>query len=418
MNYFRTAALAATAGLALLATSVSANTSQCEFRASEEFPIGNPAGVAISNSQAMEQLINSPRGQSLLASSPAECRGFVISESMRISGLMPAAPLVPNVKMRIAIPTRFTAPQPVVFAPQPLPPANTGTASPGGGAMLDARDDELSRRIAALEDGGGNSTELAALRADLASLRAERSQASQPVVRNTTRVVRETRVVNQGLNDKDREELGLWTRTRGSFSSAITRLFGTGEDNPKTEVREDGIIGGLQATDVNHEGRIAANEAKLSSWWMPQWWWFIPLLLIVALVALIITAVGSRGLAEKTDLDTKADSTTVTDLSKRVDEIDARLTDTEHQVGKKIVALAPDLDVKIDRMRENDELTTAVVVDGEIFEAQLRKGAGSEVFIVSGVNGQKAENAVMAHNLNRVLRKAAYDGRLVVKAIP
>lgn len=284
--------------------------------------------------------------------------------------------------------------------------------------MLDARDDELSRRIAALEAGGGSSTELAALRADLASLRAERSQASQPVVRNTTRVVRETRVVNQGLNDKDREELGLWTRTRGSFSSAITRLFGTGEDNPKTEVREDGIIGGLQAADAASDRRHDATEAKLSSWWMPQWWWAIPLLLIVALVALFITAVGSRGLAEKTDLDTKADQKTVDELKTEVGQLKDRMTDTEDQVGKKIVAIAADVTVKLARMKEGDELTTAVVVDGEIFEVQLRKGAGSEVFIVSGVKGQKAENVVMAYNLNRVLRKAAYDGRLVVKAIP
>lgn len=304
---------------------------------------------------------------------------------------------------------------------EPQPPANSG-GSPniraGGGAMLDARDDELSRRIAALEAGGGSSTELAALRADLASLRAERSQASQPVVRNTTRVVRETRVVNQGLNDKDREELGLWTRTRGSFSSAITRLFGTGEDNPKTEVREDGIIGGLQAADAASDRRHDATEAKLSSLWMPQWWWAIPLLLIVALVALFITAVGSRGLAEKTDLDTKADQKTVDELKTEVGQLKDRMTDTEDQVGKKIVAIAADVTVKLARMKEGDELTTAVVVDGEIFEVQLRKGAGSEVFIVSGVKGQKAENVVMAYNLNRVLRKAAYDGRLVVKAIP
>lgn len=416
MNYFRTAALAATAGLALMATSVSANTGPCEFRASKEYTMAIPAGREVTNNEAMSQLINSAEGQTQLANSPTECRGFVTSESMRISGLMPAALLVPNVKVRIAIPTRFTPPQSAELAPPPPLPANTGAVGPG--AVIDGQIAALTRRIAALEAGGGDPTEIAALRADVSSLRAERSQASQPVVRNTTRVVRETRVVNQGLNDKDREELGLWTRTRGSFSSAITRLFGTGEDNPKTEVREDGIIGGLQAADAASDRRHDATEAKLSSWWMPQWWWAIPLLLIVALVALIITAVGSRGLAEKTDLNTKADSTTVTDLSKRVDEIDARLTDTEHQVGKKIVALAPDLDVKIDRMRENNELTTAVVVDGEIFEVQLRKGAGSEVLIVSGVNGQKAENAVMANNLNRVLRKAAYDGRLVVKAIP
>ncbi len=414
MNYFRTAALAATAGLALMATSVSANTSPCEFRASEEFPIGNPAGVAITNSQAMEQLISSPRGQSLLASSPAECRGFVISESMRISGLMPAAPLVPNVKMRIAIPTRFTAPQPVVFAPQPLPPANTGTASPGGGAMLDAEIAELRRQRASGEASPEVLARLAALEARPASAgpdlrpqisRLERQYAGLQSRPAATLNASDSRLLQQlpGQIAAMREaQTATETAEKKAAESATTA---NGAATTATTASAAAQQHQTAAEDAANRSETAAS--KLTGWLPWVWWTLLPLLL----VGLLIWMLARSGMAKKTDHDdTKADATTVTDLSTRIDGLDARLTDTEHQVGKKVVALESNLDAKLARMKEGDEVTTPVVVDGVVYEVGLRKGVGREAFITSGVKGHTVSNAVK--DLAAALSNAAWSGRL------
>jgi hypothetical protein len=420
MFNFRTVALATTSvtsGIVLMAlpTPASANTVRCEFVASAPVTVNNTTSAAITNTTAVENAIASPEGQRRLANSPPECRSAVAAASLQQSRLNPTGMVAPNttVSVTISIPRILPSPaapaQPATLQP-PAAPANTGTAGPG--ATIDGQIAALNRRIAALEAGGGDPTEIAALRADVASLRAERAQAGRPVVRNTTVVRRETRVINQGLNAKDRGELDLWTRTRGSFSSAITRLFGTGPDNPETREREDGIIGGLQATDAEHTRKIGVLE-NLLSWTYWALWTLLPLLL----VGLAVFFLARSGLAKKTDHDdTKADATTVADQSKRIDDLDARLTDTEQQVGKKIVALAPDLVATVAGMKEGEEITTPVVVEGVAHEVVLVKGIDDEVFIKSGVEGHPAGNAVKVNHLTRTLRKAAYDDRLNVKA--
>lgn len=358
---------------------------------------------AITNAEAVRRIVASPEGRAALPASQPGCD--VVAETLRRNNLVGSGVISrgDSIQVALAIPARPAVAQ---------PPANAVGAPPGGGAMLDAELAEMRRQ----RDAGVASpevlTRLSAAEADLASLRAERVQAGRPAVRNTTVVRRETRVVNQGLNQEDRTVLDSWKNAREGITNTFGRLFGTGPDNPETREREDGIIGGLQATDVEHTRKIGVLE-NLLSWTYWALWTLLPLLL----VGLAVFFLARSGLAKKTDHDdTKADATTVADQSKRIDELDARLTDTEQQVGKKIVALAPDLVATVAGMKEGEELTTTVVVESVAHEVGLRKGAGDDVFIVSGVKGHVASNVVKAYNLTRTLRNAAWSDRLNVKA--
>lgn len=310
MLNLRTAAFAATSGFALMAlpTPASANTVRCEFVASAPITVNNTTSAAITNTTAVENAIASPEGQRRLANSPPECRQAVVTASLQQSRLNPTGMVAPNTTVSVSISIPRILPSPAAPA-EPAAPANVGGAPSGGGAMLDARDNELSRRIAALEAGGGNSTEIAALRADLASLRAERPQASQPVVRNTTRVVRETRVINQGLNGEDRSNLDSWTKARKSITDTLGRLFGTGEDNPQTEAREDGIIGGLKAADAESDRRHDATEATLENNG-----WLIYLALALGLISLLWASILQRSKASKKEVRT---SVVISDESRK-----------------------------------------------------------------------------------------------------
>lgn len=325
MNTFRSAALAATAGVALMASSAHAATcyDQTVAAMGSFWPGGaasmTPAGVNAGIQKAGVSLLV----QKVSPKVDESCRPHIANNANAYAGI--GQPVEP---VRAAPPP---APKPVVVAPPPAPaPSATPTAPAGGGAMIDAKITELERKL----DAGGLDADTARqIRAEISSLRSEVSRLRSPT--SVTRTVK----VNQGPNPADKERWDGAAAQSKSNTSLLDKLFGyKGPDGKEVK----GIVPGLQGnldrvneklfgkdgkSDViaDHETRIAAGEAKLSSWWTPRWWWFIPLLLIVALVALIITAVGSRGLAEKTDLDTKADSTTTDALSKRIDGLDDKL---------------------------------------------------------------------------------------------
>ncbi len=418
----RTAALATTSvtsviSLMAMPTPAWAQQGNCTYGQPISITLTNPRGENLTNQVAVERAIGDSQVQALLRNAPAQCRAFVVTESLRISGLAPSAQLAPSVQVRIAIPTGFTAAPAETVAPQLRDaPANAGATRPG--AQIDTILGNHESRITAIENrlAGGNidADTARSLRAELATLRSRRPT-------SVTRTV----TINRGPNPADERRWNQAAAASRRNTGLLDQLFGHKGPNGE-EVQ--GIIPSLQGgldrvsdklfgndgtSDViaNHESRITTTEGKLASWWAPQWWWFL-----VALVAFLAWRFFRKESATKDDLTTKADATTVADQSKRIDDLDARLTDTEQQVGKKIVALAPDLAATVAGMKEGEELTTTVVVESVAHEVGLRKGAGDDVFIVSGVKGHVASNVVKAYNLTRTLRNAAWSDRLNVKA--
>ena len=175
----------------------------------------------------------------------------------------------------------------------PVNSTQTNTSAPaGGGAMLDAKDSELERKLAA---GGLDADSARQIRAEISSLRSEVSR-----LRSPTAVVR-TVTVNQGPNPVDKARWDTAASQSSNNTGVLDKLLGY--TDPKTGKEVKGTIGNLQddlgrvkenlfgkngKKDVitDHENRIAATEAKLSSWRTPQWWWFAILVGAMVLVAL------------------------------------------------------------------------------------------------------------------------------------
>ena len=211
------------------------------------------------------------------------CRPYVANNANAYAGLgQPSEP----------------APQPAATS-APVNSTQTTTSAPaGGGAMLDAKDAELERKLAELERklaAGGLDVESARqIRAEISSLRSEVSR-----LRSPTSVVR-TVTINRGPNPDDKARWDDAAAQANSNTGLLDKLFGyKGSDGKEVK----GIIPGLQddlgrvkeklfgkdgKSDViaDHETRIAANEATLSSWRTPQWWWFAILVGAMVLVAL------------------------------------------------------------------------------------------------------------------------------------
>ena len=328
----------------------------------------------------------------------------------------------------------------------PVNSTQTTTSAPaGGGAMLDAKIAELEARLASANTPAEVQAAQAALaaavnRAEAAAEAAKR--ASADAAKQMNRVSSRPGVSPQAINaaaanlQAAQKQLG----NANEQLDAIRTLAGQAKSSAASAANSAGIAATAQAeTATLRQGAAASatrakSEADLSKsaadraetaaknaeasggFDLLDWvlWVVIPILVI----GLIFYWHTRTGLATETAVDLKADITTTDALATRIDGLDARLTDTEDQVGKKVIAIAADVAVKLARAKEGDLLTTAVVADNKIFEVQLRKGAGSDVFIVSGLDkSHDVKNAVTVLNLNRVLRKAAYDGRLVVEAI-
>ncbi len=386
MFNFRTAAIAATMGFAFMATPALAQGT-CEYGQPIQVTLGG-GQENLTNQEAVRRAVASPQGQQLLVNAPAECRSFVVSESLRISGLDPNAQLAPNTTVQIAIPASYTP------AAASQPPVNTGGSQEtrsGGGAAIDAEIAELRRQIATLEVGGGDPTEIAALRADVASLRAERVQANRPsvvrttqVVRGETRVVRETRIVNQGLNDEDRSIVDSWANARGGISNALGRLFGSGEDDPATAEREDGIIGGLQAADADHNDQIE----ELKGW---KWWFLWTLLPILG--ALVLAGLLARWYFAS---NKKVDDG-FTRIDQQFDSVDADLrVDLDSLEGIKL-------------MPEGQEGLCRFTIDGDMHGLVVAKAAGDCVTLDRKVGAVEIGTPVSIRKLQSTLRKAFRD---------
>lgn len=337
--------------------------------------------------------------------SPA-CKGQAAEELLRFAGISDTAPAAP--------------------ASQPTAAATT-SAPAGGGVMLDAEISELR----ALKAAGGNSpAEISALNERLARLEAKRSVQGPDLRPQIRRLEQQlgglrTRPVTS-LSAGDRKQLAALPGqiaamqkaqkdAAGSAASAaenatIANGAATAATNASTKAK------GHQTAAEKAAGRAEAAASKTSNGFGWSDWLLWALLAVITVVVIIVAwfnyEVARDGIVDTEDLALKADSKTVDDLVNLVNDLEVRLTDTEHQVGKKIVAIAADVEHRLARMKDGDELTTAVVVETVNYEVKLRKGLNSDVFIVSGVNGHTASNAVMVYNLNRVLRNAAWSERL------
>ncbi|MEK7462657.1 MAG: hypothetical protein AAB618_03720 [Patescibacteria group bacterium] len=413
MKIFRSAA---TAALLFASTPALAQTVDCNFDRSGTANRMPDAVVAqlgdrkLSGAMLADGALGSinANASQLLASAPEACRQADTLKTawLRLNGLEVGAQYgAEDLRGKVFHLVRY-APDATAPALSPTQP-EVASAPSGGGAMLDAKIAELERRLAS---GNIDAETVRSIRAEMASLRTQlnnlRSQAS----------VTKTVTIDRGPNPADKarwdKAAGQSASNTGVLEKLLTAVGGL-QDQLFGKDNKSGTIGRLKATDADHEKRLGAAEAALLSWWTPQWWWFLVLLGLV-----LLASTGSRrGLARKADLDSKVDQSTFDELKTKVEKLDDRLTDTEDQVGKKIVAIATDLCVRLGFMKEGAEHIEPIVVDDMAYQVGLRKGAGCEVFIVSGIKGHTASNAVKIFHLIRTLRQAAYDGRLTDKVV-
>lgn len=419
MNIIRTAALAATAGIALVASPAWATN--CEFRASAPIPVTGTEGLT--NQAVISRAVASSQGQALLANAPAACLPAVTAASLQFRGLSGNA-LFSGGSVIIAIPVRVvgaptptpaTAPAPTPAptpAPAPSPtPAFTGS---GGGAALDAEIAELRRQIAA----GGDPAAVAGLERRLAALEARPAVRSngpdlRPQISRLERQYADLRRRPAAtLSAADRQllqQLPGQIAAMREAQAATERAAASAQESATTANGAATTATAASATAQDHSTAAAtsARNAAASASWLETNGWLIYLALVLGLISLLWAFVLQRSKASKKDVDAVHD---------RVDDLEDRQQDTEDQVGKKVVVIDRELADRANALTEGEELTTSPVVDGKAFEVKLVKGEGDDVFIMSGVKGHTASNAVKVHHLIRTLRHAAYTDRLDVEA--
>jgi hypothetical protein len=318
-------------------------------------------------------------------------------------------------------------------------PALQQTASQsGGGAMLDAEIAELKAKT-----GADNAAvaEAAARRAEaaVAEARRERDAAATRLQQIVSRPGVTPAQINAAtakyqaaaklLEKAETEAKSAKDSAEAAAQSAglaVTSQIGAAAEHAGAKTQAD-----RSKTEADRA------EVAASKWspWTSTWWDIILAGLIVGLAVgfiiwwkkfrkkdeLLLVEPDLTGLVRKEELDGKADTTTVSDLSKRVDELDARLTDTRDQVGAKDISIPADLIPRATQLEQGEEFTTAVVVndsasEGITYEVGIRKGANDEVFITSGVKGHTVTRAVKISNLVGMLKNAAFGKRLTKKA--
>ena len=207
-------------------------------------------------------------------------------------------------------------------APTPAPaPAPTFSAEPRGGAMVDARIDRIEEKIA---NGGYNSAEIGAMKAEIEALRAAQAVSSST---QSTRVVEKpiytTKTVQVGLSaaatqqliDKAQQQID---RINGKkyLTDADRKLLDELE-NEKTsllkslERRMNSLTG--DGTKKNPDGRVGRIEKRLDALdgWDPREWSLRDLLVAIgALLGTIAFFLGIWNLlrkAGKKEVGRKAD---------------------------------------------------------------------------------------------------------------
>ena len=268
----------------------------------------------------------------------------------------------------------------------PVNSTQTNTSAPaGGGAMLDAKDSELERKLAELERklaaGGLDADSARQIRAEISSLRSEVSR-----LRSPTAVVR-TVTVNQGPNPVDKARWDTAASQSSNNTGVLDKLLGY--TDPKTGKEVKGTIGNLQddlgrvkenlfgkngKKDVitDHENRIAATEAKLSSWRTPQWWWFAILVGAMVLVALWLASRKQTSAPADVNHNVKLDLTGY-----------ARAEDLAGLATKEEVAgVCEELHERVDRVVEDVQLEPNSVKLLKIVKP------GDEAAVVILLNGQ------------------------------
>lgn len=359
MNYFRTAALAATAGLALMASSAHAATcyDQTVAAMGSFWPGGaasmTPAGVNAGIQKAGVSLLV----QKVSPKVDESCRPHIANNANAYAGI--GQPVEP---VRAAPPL---APKPVVVAPPPTPapsatptapaqtgaPANAGSVGPG--ATIDRQIVDHERRITALEAGGGNPAEIAALRTEVADLRAQatrsarnnRDGAATRLQRTVTRpgatrseITAATNALQQA-ESKLQEMRRLETAAKASAEAAARSAAAAAQS--ASTAGDSATAAATSATTA----QAAANRSETAaSTWSPWTWTWWDLIFAIALIALIVAAlvwwnrfrkpdvseVDLTGYATKEDLATKADAAAIDDLREEVHgRIDRRDNDLQ-----------------------------------------------------------------------------------------
>lgn len=358
MNTFRSAALAATAGVALMASSAHAATcyDQTVAAMGSFWPGGaasmTPAGVNAGIQKAGVSLLV----QKVSPKVDESCRPHIADNANTYAGIGQSVEPV-----RAAPPP---APKPVVVAPPapapsatPTAPAQTGApanaGSVGPGATIDRQIVDHERRITALEAGGGNPAEIAALRTEVADLRAQatrsarnnRDGAATRLQRTVTRpgVTRgEIAVATTALRQADEklaEMRRLETAAKASADAAARSAASAADSASKA-----GDSAATAATSATTATAAATRAETAASTWSPWTWTWWDLIFAIALIALIVAAlvwwnrfrkpdvseVDLTGYATKEDLATKADAAAIDDLREEVHgRIDRRDNDLQ-----------------------------------------------------------------------------------------
>lgn len=213
------------------------------------------------------------------------------------------------------------APEPAKQADSTPAPAPTFSAEPRGGAMVDARIDRIEEKIA---NGGYNSAEIAAMKAEIEALRAAQAVSSstqftrvveKPIYTTKTVQVGLSAAATQQLIDKAQQQID---RINGKkyLTDADRKLLDELE-NEKTsllkslERRMNSLTG--DGTKKNPDGRVGRIEKRLDALdgWDPREWSLRDLLVAIgALLGTIAFFLGIWNLlrkAGKKEVGRKAD---------------------------------------------------------------------------------------------------------------
>lgn len=355
-------------------------------RAQNGYPVAETSGQ-LAEYVADSMLASPPHRDAI----PEPCRNLELLKNamLQLNNWQPNVP-VDQLTGTITLPSQVTYVAPPTVS-EPVVQPQPGTVEEAG---AETPDPEAELEIVQAEQ--------AAVTAEIASLRqqvraqAERGRSPNPAVLNRLATLEQQ---NQTFDER---------------LATLDELVGQKAD--RAYVDSTFATAGSVYTREEVDEKLGGLSIGLS-WWV---WAIIGVIGLLAGIAFVRTFLLKGQIDDKADtsaipdVSKKADKTTVDDLDGKLEQLDKRLTDTEDQVGKKTVNIPADVAIKVAQLSEGDTHDIYVIVDKQPYKVTVRKGADKNLFITDGIKGHVESNAVNGRNLERTLRKAAYDDRLNV----